>query len=406
MSSFQYKAITSDGQVIENHITCDDQQEVVTRIREAGQIPVKIEKISDRGLAKALQFKIRGKSKIRGRATLAFTQELSSLLDAEIPLDRCLGIMNEVHDTDAGTGLVTDIQKAVRSGQSLSQALEAQQGVFPKFYVSMIKTAESSGDLSGGVRRMLEYVGRSAALREQVISALIYPAILALVSIISLALILTFVVPQFATLFEDMGDALPLVTRIVLNLSTFVQEWGVLVMGLLVLAVLAMRRALARPDVRYYFDKKILGLPLAGELVSKLEIARFSRSLGTMLEGGVPLIQSLTTASEVLGNHVLTDAVGIASESVSSGKRLVDPLISTGAFPKLALQMIKVGEETGNLQGMLLKVANVYDREVTVTTQRLLALLEPLMIVVLGIAVALIVLSVLVGITSVNNIPL
>ena len=147
-------------------------------------------------------------------------------------------------------------------------------------------------------------------------------------------------------------------------------------------------------------------MPLIGDLVAKLEIARFSRSLGTLLEGGVPLLQSLTTASDVMGNHILVQAVQHASESVGAGKRLVDPLVATGAFPKLALQMIKVGEETGNLNGMLLKVADVYDREVTVTTQRLLALLEPLMIVLLGIAVAFIVLSVLVGITSVNDLPL
>jgi general secretion pathway protein F len=192
----------------------------------------------------------------------------------------------------------------------------------------------------------------------------------------------------------------------VLSASNFAQDWGVLVLIILSVAFLLLRRLLSRPEARRHFDKKVLKVPLIGDLVAKLEIARFSRSLGTLLEGGVPLLPSLTTAGQVLGNHVLAEAVQVAADSVSSGKRLVDPLLATGAFPKLSLQMIKVGEETGNLHGMLLKVADIYDREVTVTTQRLLALLEPLMIVLLGIAVAFIVLSVLVGITSVNDMPL
>lgn len=406
MPLFHYKAITPQGEVLEQDITCENEHAVIINIREAGQIPVQVVQVRSGSLSKLLKFKFRRQKKISSRGILEFTQELASLLEADIPLDRCLAIMNEIRDDASGAGLVTDIQQAVRSGQSLSQALEAQQGVFPKFYVSMIRTAESSGDLSGGLQKLLEYMERSSALRDQVVSAMIYPAILAVVSLLSLVLILTYVVPQFATMFEDMGTALPMVTRMVLNVSTFAQDWGVLVLFILVIAAFLLRRLLARPDMRRYFDKKILTVPLVGELVAKLEIARFSRSLGTLLEGGVPLLPSLATATAVLGNQVLAEAVQVASQSVSAGKRLVDPLVATGAFPKLALQMIKVGEETGNLHGMLLKVADVYDREVTVATQRLLALLEPLMIVLLGIAVAFIVLSVLVGITSVNDLPL
>jgi len=406
MPLFHYKAVSPNGDVLEQEISCDSEHEVIVSIREAGQIPVQVVQIRAGALATLLRFKPRVKKKIGTRGILEFTQELASLLEADIPLDRCLAIMNEIRDASSGAGLITDVQNAVRSGQSLSQALEEQQGVFPKFYVSMIKTAEASGDLSGGLQRLLEYMERSNALREQVVSAMIYPAILAFVATMSLVLILTYVVPQFATMFEDMGEALPFVTRIVLAASTFAQDWGVLVLIILVVVFFLLRRLLARPESRRYFDRKILKVPMIGELIAKLEVARFSRSLGTMLEGGVPLLPSLKTATAVLGNQVLADAVQVAAQSVSAGKRLVDPLVATGAFPKLALQMIKVGEETGNLHGMLLKVANVYDREVTVATQRLLALLEPLMIVLLGIAVAFIVLSVLVGITSVNDLPL
>jgi general secretion pathway protein F len=406
MPLFHYKAVTPDGDVLEQEINCDSEQDVIVNIREAGQIPVQVVQVRSGFLSTLLKYRSRGEKKLGAREILEFTQELASLLEADIPLDRCLAIMNEIRDASSGEGLVTDIQQSVRSGQSLSQALEAQEGVFPKFYVSMIRTAESSGDLSGGLQKLLEYMERSSALRDQVVSAMIYPAILGVVSLLSLALILTYVVPQFATMFEDMGAALPMTTRMVLNVSTFAQNWGVLVLLILVLAFLALRRLLARPEARRVFDRKILNVPLIGDVVAKLEIARFSRSLGTLLQGGVPLLPSLNTASAVLGNQVLAEAVQVASQSVSSGKRLVDPLVATGAFPKLALQMIKVGEETGNLHGMLLKVADVYDREVSVATQRLLALLEPLMIVLLGIAVAFIVLSVLVGITSVNDLPL
>jgi general secretion pathway protein F len=407
MPMFQYKAVTADGELLEQEISCDSEDEIITRIREAGQIPVQITQIREGAVSKLFQFRLRDRAKkIGARGILAFTQELASLLEADIPLDRCLAIMNEIQDDSSGSRLVIDIQQAVRSGLSLSQALAAQKGVFPKFYISMIKTAESSGDLSGGLQRLLEYMERSSALREQVVSAMIYPAVLGVVSILSLVLILTYVVPQFATMFEDMDTALPLATQMVLSASTFVQDWGALLVILLVVVFWTLSQLLNRPEFRRYFDKKMLAMPLIGELIAKLEIARFSRSLGTLLEGGVPLLPSLTTASQVLGNHILVEAVQIGADAVSSGKRLVDPLMATGVFPKLALQMIKVGEETGNLHGMLLKVADVYDREVSLTTQRLLALLEPLMIVVLGVAVAFIVLSVLMGITSVNDIPL
>jgi general secretion pathway protein F len=203
-----------------------------------------------------------------------------------------------------------------------------------------------------------------------------------------------------------MGGALPWSTRVVLGLSEFAQSYGVLALILLALAVLAAKRALTGPVWERRLDNFRMRLPLVGALVVKVEVARFSRSLGTLLQGGVPMIRSLETASSSMNSPGLRQAVEKAADGVSQGRRLVDPLIESGRFPRLALQMIKVGEETGNLGAMLMKVANVYDEEVAVSTQRMLALLEPLLIVVLGVMVAMIVLSVLLGITSVTDVPL
>jgi len=406
MSTFRYKAVTAQGELVEGIFECPSRDDVVGMIREAGQIPLDIQESRPGGIGNWLRLASLRKSGADQKVVLAFTQELSSLLDADIPLDRCLGILRETQDDPVAGRLVLDIQDSVRSGKSLSAAMEARTGVFSPFYLSMVKTAEASGELAAGLKRLTEYLERSKALRERVISALIYPAVLFGVAMLSLLLILTYVVPQFASMFEQMGGALPWSTRVVLGLSEFAQSYGVLALIVLALAALAAKRVLSGPGWARRLDSFRMRLPLVGALVVKVEVARFSRSLGTLLQGGVPMIRSLETASSSMNSPSLRQAVEKAADGVSQGRRLVDPLIESGRFPRLALQMIKVGEETGNLGAMLMKVANVYDEEVAVSTQRMLALLEPLLIVVLGVMVAMIVLSVLLGITSVTDVPL
>ena len=270
----------------------------------------------------------------------------------------------------------------------------------------MVRAAEISGALSEGLERMLEYLERSRALREKIVSALIYPAILLLVAGLSVVILLTFVVPQFRPIFEEMGAALPLATRFVLTVSDFLAGYWWL--GLLAIAAagMATMRFLSIPEKRHQVDAVMLRLPLIGPLISAVETARFSRSLGTLLHNGVPVLQSLEIARDTLTNRAMAAAVAGAATSLKEGGELSDTLLEATVFPGLAIQMIKVGEESGNVDAMMLRISAVYDDEVAIKVQRMLAMLEPLLIIGLGIIIAGIIMSILIGIISINDLPI
>jgi general secretion pathway protein F len=299
--------------------------------------------------------------------------------------------------------LLTRIQDEVRGGASLADALESQSGVFSRLYINMIRAGEAGGSVEVVLSRLAEFIERSKVLRESVTSALIYPIILLTVAGLSVILLLTFVVPQFQQLFEDAGEALPVSTQIVIAAGNAVRGyWWVGVITIFFLIAI-FKQQLSRPEFRQRWDGWMLKLPLVGDLVAKVEMARFSRTLGTLLRTGVSMLTALAIVKETLSNRVLSDAVGHVSENLKAGQSLADPLMEEGEFPQLAVHMIRVGEETGQLQEMLLKVADTYDGEVQATVKRMLALLEPALILVLGVIIAGIIMSILVAILSIND---
>jgi general secretion pathway protein F len=294
------------------------------------------------------------------------------------------------------------VQEKVRGGSSLADALEAQ-GAFSRFYLNMIRAGEAGGALEVVLKRLTEFLERSQALRETVTSALIYPIILLSVSALSVIILLTFVVPQFQQLFADAGRALPLATQIVIAVGDgFRHYWWVGAM-LIVLLVAILRQQLSQPVSRARWDRWFLSLPLFGDFIAKVETARLSRTLGTLLGNGVSLLNALTIVRETLTNQVLATALGEVAEHVKTGRGLAEPLLEAGSFPKLAVQMIRVGEETGQLQEMLLQVADTYDGEVQTAVKRMLTLLEPALILGLGVIIAGIIMSILVAILSLNE---
>lgn len=270
----------------------------------------------------------------------------------------------------------------------------------------MVHAAEISGSLSDGLERVADYLERTRELRDKVVSALIYPIILAVVAGLSVAILLLFVVPQFRSVFEEMGSALPLATRVVLSVSDFFATWGWLALIVAIGAGIWMRHIWAREETRRRLDRIVLSIPIINDLVRNFETAKLARTLGTMLRNGVPLLTGLSVAENTLSNHVMSDAVSAASVNLREGGNLSGTFLESGQFPSLAIQMIKVGEETGHLDRMMLKVCDVYDREVDLATRRVLALLEPAMIVTLGVLIAGIIMSILVGIISINDLPL
>lgn len=407
MPNFHYKAVTLDGEPDEGEMFGPDAATIIRRLQDNGRIPILAEEI----ISARKETKTSGRPALLRRSSrkadvASFTRSLSALLGAGTPLDRGLAIMLEVEDDEANRQLISDIQTAVRGGAALSTAMEEQGKVFSVFYMSMIRAAEISGTLSSGLERMVEYLERSQELRDKLVSALIYPAILLGVAGLSVIILLAYVVPQFRPIFDEMGSALPLATYITLAISDFLGSYWWLCLAAIATAVLGCRYYLDKPRVRYQLDGRLLRLPLIGRLISTLEVARFSRSLGTLLQNGVPVLTSLSIARETLSNRVMSNAIGKAGTALKQGGELSDTMIESKVFPSLAIQLTKVGEETGNVDSMMLRIADVYDREVATTIQRMLALLEPLLIVGLGIVIAGIIMSILVGIISINDLPM
>ena len=267
----------------------------------------------------------------------------------------------------------------------------------------MIKAGEAGGVLQDVLQRMVDYLERSNELKESVRSALIYPSKLLTDAGLSVIGLLVFVVPQFRQMFEDMGQALPLPTQIVVGVGDMVRNYWWMILASLFLFIAFTQYHFAQPGVKQRWDKRLLGWPMLGDLIAKVETARFSRTLGILLHNGLPLLTALNLVKDVIGNNTIAESVEKAAESLKRGKGLADPLIEEAVLPPLALQMIKVGEESGDLEPMLNKVADVFDGEVRASIKRALTLLEPLLIVGLGIIVAGIIVSILMAVLSANE---
>jgi general secretion pathway protein F len=343
------------------------------------------------------------RSPMNASQVLQFTQQLSTLLSAGQPLDRALQILLELPESEKAKRILERIRDHVRGGGPLSDAMEAEPGVFSKLYVNMVRAGEIGGSLEGTLARLATYLERSKALKESVINAMIYPAILVVMVFAALFVLLVFVVPQFMPMFKDMNVELPMITKIVLFIGTSLRDWWWLMgIGIFLLVVL-VRQQLANPPTRLAFDARMLTMRVFGPLVSKLETARLARTLGTLLKNGVPLLTALGIARNVLGNTALAEAVDKATEEVKTGGGLAFALSHSKRLPKLAVQMVSVGEESGALDDMLLKVADTFDVDAKNTVDRLLAALVPVMTVVMTGVVAVIMMAILLPILNITS---
>jgi len=403
MPHYRYEAVDNAGEVLHDEIEAPTPEAAVERLRDQGLLPLSVKEAQGGFLRGGLGQPLFSKRRALSRKSVTLlTQQLANLLHAGMPLDRALTILISVSEDEQSRTLLERVQEKVRGGSSLADALEAQSA-FSRFYLNMIRAGETGGALEVVLKRLTEFLERSQALRETVTSALIYPIILLSVSALSVIILLTFVVPQFQQLFADAGKALPLATQIVIAVGDgFRHYWWVGALAL-VLIVAALRQQLSQPVSRARWDRWFLRLPLFGDLIAKVETARLSRTLGTLLGNGVSLLNALTIVRETLTNQVLATALGEVAEHVKTGRGLAEPLLEAGNFPKLAVQMIRVGEETGQLQEMLLQVADTYDGEVQTAVKRMLTLLEPAMILGLGVIIAGIIMSILVAILSLNE---
>ncbi|MEE4296559.1 MAG: type II secretion system F family protein [Wenzhouxiangella sp.] len=400
MAVFEYKAVTPAGETLTGEMEAPSQDLVIARLQEMGNIPVSAREV---GGGLRLGSLLRGRRGLTQREVGDLTQQLATLLAAGLPLDRSLGILAELAENERVRELVEQVRNHVREGGSLSEGLEQRHGVFSRFYINMVRAGEIGGSLDQTLSRMAEYMERAKELKDGVVSALIYPALLVVLAIASLILLMVYVIPQFTPMFEDFGGELPMLTQIVVGVGDVLQNyWWALIAGLLVIVVW-FRSQMQRPASRRAWDGRFLRTRWLGDVIAKIETARLTRTTGTLLVNGVPLLSALSIAKNVMTNTVLSEDVAEAAKQVKTGSPLAKALVKSEYFPRLALQMVNVGEETGKLDEMLLKVADTYDREVKTTIDRLMALLVPALTLGLAVLIGIIVMSVLMAILSINE---
>ena len=402
MPLYRYKALNARGEVLDGQMEAASGAEVASRLQEQGHLPMEAKLASEGGGESAWRALFKPKP-FAGERLVQFTQQLATLLGAGQPLDRALGILLELPEDALAKRTITDIRDAVRGGASLSTALERQHGTFSRLYINMVRAGEAGGSLHDTLQRLADYLERSHALRNRVINALIYPAILLVMVTLSLLFLLGYVVPQFAAMYDSLDAEIPWFTRIVLGISLFVRDWWWILVALPVLALVWLDRKRRDPAFRAKLDAWLLERRFIGPLVAKLETARLARTLGTLLKNGVPLLTALGIGGTVLGNRTLSADVQAAADEVKNGVGLSAALGRSKRFPRLALQMIQVGEESGALDGMLLKTADTFEQETGLALDRVLAMLVPAVTVVLAIVIGGVIMAVLVPLYGLGN---
>jgi general secretion pathway protein F len=406
MAVFQYRAADHAGKVVDGMMEAEAEHGVVSRLHEMGFIPLKIAAPGEsRRQTVPAPLALFSRKKVTQQELLHFTQELSTLLAAGLPLDRSLSALANLVEGKEFGSIVRRLLEEIRAGRSLSAAMGEHAEVFPRLYVNMIRAGESGGILENVLRHLADYLERSLNLKEELKSALTYPLLLATVAGLSLIVLFIYVIPKFSLIFKDVNQALPWMSKLLIDFSYGLSRYGWIALLLIFVGVVGGAFYIRSPEGRLEWDRLRLRLWLLGDLFTKLEVARFSRTLAALLKGGVPLLDALGTVQGVMGNRLLARAIGQVQNKVREGKGMVGPLSDSGFFPSLALQMIAVGEETGRLDGMLASVADHYDQEVKRTTKRLTSILEPALILSMGLVVGVVVISMLMAIFSINDLP-
>ena len=402
MSQFRYRAISAAGETLTGRMEATSVADVVARLQDQGHTP--LEAVAAEGAAASGSFSaLFRKGAFTGDQLAQFTHQLATLLGAGQPLDRALGILLDLPEGERAKNMVERIRDRVRGGTTLSTALDEENGVFPRLYISLVRAGEAGGSLDETLRRLADYLERAQALRGSIVNALIYPAFLMVGVLGSLVLLLAYVVPQFVPIFADMQVPIPFITKVVLALGTVIGDWWWAIGLFLVVVGIFLRLRLRDPDTRLAFHGRLLTMRVAGPLLLKVETARIARTLGTLLKNGVPLLASLSIARQVTGNRALDQALEQAAERVKGGSGLGTSLSQTERFPRLALQMIQVGEEAGALDTMLLKVADTFDVEAKRAIDRLLAALVPMLTIVMTVMVAFIMAAILMPLLSLTS---
>lgn len=406
MPAYIYKAATKEGKIVEGVMEGDGQRTVLIKLQSLGYVPLQLAESSTEGKAQLLSNANAGHKKVKTKDLLLFTHEFNTLLRAGLPLDRCLMILEQLSEKPFFREVVKAVIKDIKGGKSLGDAMAEHPHVFPKVYVNMVKAGEMGGVLPQVLSEITSFLEQADDMRSNLISSLIYPVIIFSMMIVSVLVMILFVVPRFSQVFETSGMPVPLPMQILMAVSSFFTGWWWALIGGVLVVVLLVHRWWRSPAGRLTLDRKALTLPLFGPLVKAIEVARFTRTLGTLVQNAVPLVTALTLVKEVLNNQVVADTIEPIKNGVKKGEGLVAPMKKTNLFPPLSLHLLEVGEETGELAGMMLQAAAVYEKDVKVEIKRLISLFEPFMILFMGLVVGGIVVTMVYSIFSISDIPM
>lgn len=404
MPGFTYKGLDNGGRQVAGRIIADDERTAVLQIKGMGLFPMDVRAARDgQGAASATRsetFHIGGG--INSRDLTVFSRQLANLVSGGLPLMRTFAALTEHTESPRLRAVMQKMQQDVQTGKALWEALSAHPRIFPPLYVSMVKAGEASGQLSDVLEWLADYQEKEQTRKTQIRSALAYPTLLITVGLTSVFLLVTFIVPRFVTIFEEFDQALPMPTVIMLGISGFLTHWWWLVVGSVVAILVGLKEFARTPTGRLHVDRWKLKVPLFGKLTLKAAVSRFARTTATLLRGGVPLLDSMVVVREVAGNEVLARGADQVREGMREGESFAKRLQDTGVFPPLLTHMVGVGEETGDLQGTLLTVANSYDVEVDASIKSIVSLLEPLIIITVGSMIAFIILAMLLPVFQLN----
>ena len=401
MATFFFRAVASDGKMRTGSLSGENEKLIARELRKQGLTPIYV------GVAPksaGIEIKLPKFGGARKRDVLFFTQEISTLLTAGVPLDRALSITGELTERPDFRFIVLDVLRVLKGGRSLADSLATHPDYFSDLYVNMVRAGEASGGLASIFERLTEFERSRDDLRSYIISSMIYPALLSAVGVASVFILLNFVVPKFASIFADGRMKIPVPTRMMLEASHYVQTyWWMAALGL-VGGFVAFRAYTATTKGRMWWDGARLKLPMLGDALLKAETSRFARAMATLVQNTVPLVQSIGIAAATLNNKTIAYALVGVAQGVKRGEGIAVPLRKAGVFPPLASHLLTVGEETGRLDQMFARMADIYENDTRASIKRFTAVFEPIVILVMGIMVGALILSMLLAITSINDV--
>ncbi len=403
MATFFFRAVAADGKIRNGSLSGDSERTVAVDLRKQGLIPVYV------GAApKNVNFEIKMPAFATGRRrnVLFFTSELSTLLNASVPLDRALSITAELTTKPAFRTLVLDVLRILKSGKTLADSLAAHPDHFSELYINMVRAGEAAGSLAVVFERLAEFERTRDDLRNYIISSMIYPALLACVGLASILILLNFVVPRFATIFDGTTMKVPVPAQIMIAASYILRTYWWIGASVIV-AVFGTWRVYTKTAAgRLWWDGFRLRIPLLGDTLLKSETSRFARAMGTLIANTVPLVQSLNISAATLNNRILSTALGAVAQGVKRGEGIAVPMRKAAVFPPLVAHLLTVGEETGRLDQMFVRMADIYENDTRVSIRRFTSIFEPIVILVMGVMVGGLILSMLLAITSINDVAI